>query len=459
MKYIHRLTFFSWRTALIVGLAFRLLCWCLQVKPEGDDGNRYYAESQNLVNYGIFSSESGNPPPPTAHDMPLWPATMALFLKVTGSRTCTVRLAGMLNLALYAGAGLLLAAMLKRPPFALGERGRAVSLWVFVGLPETWAYSLFHMPDTMALFFLTVALYLFARGVYGRGTWLLASASAFALAIYAKPICLPLAMAFALASLIVSPHRWLKRLALTAGFVGLILLMLSPWVLRNKRAFGTAGLTTISGTNLYACNAGWMINSWPEAKRQAALDNRATFEADIRSLDLMAQSKAKRKFAQEEIKRHWKEYLLFTLKSHPRLYFGTGTLAFLRYFGLEGACTALEEKTGQGSFRAPATQGDRVLAYTLQLVTFSILGLLGCSILVGAGRSLHAAIASLRPATCWLTPAVVAWSFAFGGILVCALVIGPVVATRYRFIMLPFFAIFAGFALRAPPPSQPLQDA
>ncbi|MGN0890415.1 MAG: hypothetical protein ACI4W7_02055 [Candidatus Spyradenecus sp.] len=446
MRYIHHLTFFSWRTALLVGLAFRLLCWCLQVKPEGDDGNRYYAESQNLVDYGIFSSETGNPPPPTAHDMPLWPGTMALFLKATGSRTSTVRLAGLLNLALYAGAGLLLAALLKRQPFELNERGRALALWAFVGLPDTWAYSLFHMPDTMALFFLTLALYLFARSCYGRGAWLLASAMAFAAAIYAKPICLPLAIAFALASLIVSPHHWLKRLVLTASFVGLVLLALSPWVLRNKRAFGTAGLTTISGTNLYSCNTAWMINSWPKAKRQVALAERATFEESIQSLDLMAQSKAKGKFAREELKRYWKEYLLFTLKSHPRLYFGTGTLAFLRYFGLEGACTALEEKTGHGSFRAPATQSDRILAYTLQAFAFGLLGLLGGCILMGVGRGLCAAIVSLRPAACWLTPRVVAWSFAFGGILVCALVIGPVVATRYRFIMLPFFAIFAGFA-------------
>ena len=59
------------------------------MEPAGDDGLRYLTETINLVDHGVFSTDRNvvapNVPKPDAHDLPLWPSTMAVFYKVSHS--------------------------------------------------------------------------------------------------------------------------------------------------------------------------------------------------------------------------------------------------------------------------------------------------------------------------------------------------------------------------------------
>ncbi len=56
----------------------------------------------------------------------------------------------------------------------------------------------------------------------------------------------------------------------------------------------------------------------------------------------MVQSQKKGAYAKERILAHLPQYGLFTLKRHPRLYGGTGTVALFRYLGLERICNCLD---------------------------------------------------------------------------------------------------------------------
>lgn len=421
------------------GLLLRLLLWCVQAAPAGDDGERYYSESRNLVEHGVFSTETGATPRPMAHDLPLWPGTMAGILWATGSKAATVRLAGLLNIALMAGAALFLLSLLGRAPFHADTRGKALAIAILFFLPDSFPYSLFHMPDPMALFFLCGAMASFFRGVYGKRWWLMVSTGAFGCAILAKPICLPIAGAFFVALLFLLPTAFWRRCAWVALCAALVGVLLCPWMLRNKRAFGTMGLTTISGTNLYHCNWGWMVRSWPEPKRSEALRQGDLMEKQVQSLDLMAQSKALGAYARKQLLGHLPDYARFTLLSHPRLYVGTGTVALLRYLGLEKACLALTKRTPEGKTTNDFAFRDRIAGWGVQGVAFALLGMCYLIVFGGFVLGLRRAVRTRSP----FSPTTIAFGVALGGVLLLALVIGPVVATRYRFMMLPFFALLA----------------
>lgn len=427
------------RWIVACGLLLRVLLWCFQVVPAGDDGERYYTESHNLVTHGVFSTDTHAEPHPTAHDLPLWPGTMAGLLWATGSKAATVRLAGALNIALMFGAVLFLLSALGRPPFNADDRGKAVAAAILLFLPDSFPYSLFHMPDPMALFFLCGAIAFFFRGVYGSRGWLLASAGAFGGAILSKPICLPVACAFFLTLPFLLNGALLRRCGWALLCFVLMGLILAPWFLRNKRAFGTAGLTTISGTNLYSCNWNWMVQSWPEPKRSEALRQNAAIEAQANAHDLMTQSNILGAYAKEQLMAHLPDYALFTLQRHPRLYAGTGTVALLRYLGEENACYALTKRTPQGNPTNDFSKRDLFVGWGFQVAAFTLLALCYVAIVGGWARGLRHAFASRH----LLSHQSIAFGVAFGGVLLLAVVIGPVVATRYRFIMIPFFAMLA----------------
>lgn len=429
-----------------IAILLRLLLWSFQVAAPGDDGERYYAESKNLVEHGVFSSDRTSPPAPTAHDMPLWPGTMAGILWITDSKPLTVRISGLLTISLMTCAVWFIVSLLGREPFHCSTGGKALAAGVMFFMPEAIPYSLFYMPDAMMLFFLCGALNLFFKGIYERRVDLLASSVLFGFAILSKPISLPIAGAFFVALLFVLPTSFLKRILWVCACFILVGAMLSPWMLRNKAAFGQAGLTTISGTNLYKCNWKWMVKKWPEPQRTETMKANQQFEDSLADADLMTQSKAMGKYAKEQILTHFKEYVAFTLQRHPRLYFGTGTIAVLRYLGLEGACAVLEDASGGGTSVAVPTQNDKVIAWGMQGLSFVILGLAYCVILVGFLRGGWAALKSKS----LFSLRSIAFLSAFGGVLLLAIVIGPITATRYRLAMIPFFAILASMAFLLP---------
>ncbi len=443
-------------TIFAVGIALRLALWSFQSAPEGDDGLRYLSESVNMVRHGVFSSasfmEAKNVPPPSAHDLPLWPGIMAGYYWMTDSIRRTQYLAGLTNVFLCALGALMLCSMLKNKPFGFSDRQVAVGCGVYLFMPDTIIYSLCHMPDQLAVTAIIVSLWFYFRAVSGRRLALVGATLSFVTAIYAKPICIPLSAALILALALILKDVWWKRATMMLACGLAVVACLHPWTVRNRHAFGTAGLTTISGTNLYVCNWGRLVEQLPSAEKAKEQESMKRFETSIQADDLMRQSQEKGAYAKERILAHLPQYGLFTLKRHPRLYGGTGTVALFRYLGLERICDCLDALWGSGLSRGRAVNPDRpymiyekAVGVTVQV--FSWMVLLGGYVLVLAGlwKGLCFVISSrenrLQNGLVYLCPILC--------LVLLALVIGPITSTRYRFIMIPFFAMIAARACQS----------
>ncbi len=449
------------------GLALRVVFWFCQSAPEGDDGLRYLSEAYNMVRNGVFSTEffAKNPvnPAPSAHDLPLYASVLAAFYWLTDSLRATQLLAGALNILLCALGALALRALLKDRPFALSERQMALGCAVYMFMPESIAYSMFHMPDQLAVTSVLVGLLCYFKATTSGLRHLVGAVAAFLVALYAKPICLPLALALLAALVLLLKGAWWKRVAVVALCLAAVAASLFPWTLRNERVYGTRGLTTISGTNLYFYNWGWFVDARPAAEQAPLRADMDAFRQTIEGDDEMRQSQKMGAYAREKIVAHLPQYLVHTAKTHPLLYTGTGTAALFRYFGREDLRDCLNAMIypvlksavgeignwGKGirdSYAAAQgknwTLGEKVFSASAQLFSWAFLVfgyvLVGTGIVRGFLRVRRTTDDRLSAWLVYLCPILC--------LVLLAAVIGPVVAPRYRIIMLPFFAILAAQA-------------
>ena len=440
------------KIVIIGGILLRLVLWCFQDEPAGDDGLRYLTETINIVDHGVFSTDRNvaapNTPKPDAHDLPLWPSTMAIFYKATHSVKATQYAAVLLNIGLMCVAIWFLCSLLKAKPFECGDRSCAVGCAVYLFMPDSILYSLYHMPDMMAVCFVTIGVWAYFRHcMTGALLYALAYGVAFGFAILSKPICIPLFCALTLAWPFVLKSSLSKRLSVAVLAFGIVCAMLTPWIVRNKMAFGTAGLTTISGTNLYGCNWGRLVDRLSPAESEKCKADMKDFEQHLAGLDKMARSKRMGEYAKSQIMSHFLDYAIYTAKVHPRLYCGTGTVALMRYLGFNSVCYALDETWGGGNHapnesRVAYTNFHKFVGCSVQIVSWIILLLGYILVAVGLMNLLKKCVSvegwqmkllCLCPILC---------------IVLLALVIGPITSTRYRFIMILFFAVLASQASR-----------
>ena len=444
---------FFW-LVLGAGIALRLVFWACQAVPAGDDGMRYLSESYNLVRHGVFSTTPipndaslalAASPSPSAHDMPLWPAIMAVIYWTTDSLPATQTIAVFINIILCALGGVALCALLRNKPFSLSDRQVALGCAVYLFMPESLVYSLYHMPDQLAVTAVLIGLYFYFKSAFDNPRYFIGTVIAFIAAIYAKPICIPLAFALLVALALLMRGQWWKRILLAALCCAVVAASFHPWMMRNEKAFGTRGLTSISGTNLYQCNWKWLVASRPTAEREKLETEMASFEKTIADDDLMMQSQKQGAYAQRQILSHLPQYLVWTAKRHPRLYAGTGTVALLRYLGCDRLCGRLDSLWGSAhadglqkwtAFETFAAAAVQILSWLLLLVGY-VLVLVG--IARGFRRVRQARDGRLEAWLVYLCPVLC--------LVLLALVIGPVTATRYRYAMIPFFAILAAQAI------------
>lgn len=439
------------KTTIIVGIGLRVILWCVQSAPEGDDGARYLRESINMVEYGVFSTANSETPLPSAHDMPLWPSMMAVAYWLTDSVKATQYIAGMTNIVLVLSSVLFLVSMLRYKPFSLNDKQITISVGVLLFMPDSVMYSLFHMPDQLAVFAVIVALWFYFRGLADDWRYFICSIFAFLVSIYAKPICIPLSAGFIIAIPFIMLGTWTHKLVVVVVSFGIVGLGLCPWVMRNKIAFGTAGITSIAGTNLYGCNWGRLVDTLAEPEKSVLKTDMARFESEIATYDLMKRSQMQGDYAKKQIFSHLPEYCIYTAKKHPRLYAGTGTVALLRYLGLERACDALDAMWGSGNARGfspshkkPYTFAERSVGVILQIISWVALLIGYILVVVGSIKGIKKALA-LRYENRF--EQIITVMCPILSLLLVAAVIGPITATRYRFIMIPFFAILSGYAV------------
>lgn len=410
-------------------LISRLLLVYFAVHLGGDDGHRYLQEAKNVANYGVYSDQnSEHTPQPTAHDLPLFPLLMAGIVRITGDVNVTTSVTGCANGLLFAWA---VAGIYGLAFLAFSRWKVALCSAIVAGMvPEGVVYSILYMPESLflALFvWANVCLVVYLRR--GRERHLLAAFAQFGLAVLAKPIALPYVLMTALLVLVIDRNRTLfGRIGMLAVASVVFLLVLSPWIARNYLVFGRPALSTIGGTNIFDCNYTYMLADMPHSEREfIEARNRNTIQ-QAEQLTLFERSDALGWIARREILAHLPAYVRSTLKRHPRLYAGTGTVLLFRVLDDEKAALALQEwgfHPAEVSFSIVPLR-----ARLVQVASWTMLGLYYSAVFVGA--------VGLVAQRQWF-----ALTFLLLGFGLFGLVLGPVVTTRYRLVMLPFLSIMA----------------
>ena len=417
---------------IIIGIGLRVVLWCCQSSPQGDDGMRYLREGINMVEHRVFSTVNSENPPPSAHDMPLWPSIMAVVYWFSNSVKATQYIAGMINIVLVLGSVMLLVSMLRHKPLLFNDKQIAISVGLLLFLPDSIIYSLFHMPDQLAVFAVIVALWFYFRGGADDWRYFIGAAFAFVVSIYTKPICLPLTVAFIAAIPFVAHTSWKNRLLIVVVGIGIVSLGLCPWI--------------------YGCNWGRLVDTLPDSEKNTVMADMLRFDSEIAGYDLMKRSQMQGDYAKRKILAHLPEYCIYTAKKHPRLYAGTGTVALLRYLGLERTCDALDAMWGSNNARGyapvyekPYTFTEKVLGGGLQIVSWGVLMIGYIVVVIGIFKGLRNALL-LRDESRRERIMVVLCPIL--SLLLLAVVIGPITNTRYRFIMIPFLAMLSGYAVK-----------
>jgi len=380
------------------------------------------------------------PPSPTAHDLPAFPAIASVVIYFVKSLPLAGKFISMLNSFAFAGAALVIyriTGSLGGPHFL-----SAMAMIVFGFSPESLPYSVFLMPESMFLFVFLLAVYCAIRFWqeqrirYGILAFWLSAVS-----IWFKPISTFYftVLIVAAVAIAVRTRRWAQCTAVIAAGCLIQAFVMMPWMARNQREFGYPDISDVTGGNLFECNYRYMLEDlWHDQAKAAKYlhDLREKMEVENPTVQSnpLAEARLLAMVATTGIKAHPFGYIKTTLIRHPRLYAGTGTVALFRLLGL-GFGDPLAK------FPEPRI---KVVFYAAQFVSWLILLCVylcvfrGLVVLYRAGQHFALAVILINIGY-----------FVF--------IIGPVVATRYRMVLLPFFAIAAAFGMPISAPETRLQ--
>ena len=211
-------------------------------------------------------------------------------------------------------------------------------------------------------------------------------------------------------------------------------MVVMPWVYRNYKVFGIAEISSITGTNLFDCNYRYMLEDQNTVNVDSVLNKKMSIAfstINTKKLNCMSESIILRNIAQKEIKNNLHDYINTIVKRHPRLYGGTGTIALFSMFG-DTSAVAYLKKFNSNIFLFKKIQ---FLPYSIQMISWILLAIFYILFFYSL-------------ITLFTEKKYYIFSFLLFSIIYLAIVIGPVVATRYRFVMLPFFSIAAAYGFQ-----------
>jgi hypothetical protein len=408
----------------------------------GEDGDRYLNEAMNLIKYEIFAYINADPPLPSAYDMPLYPFWLAGLILINNNIDTAVVMASVMNCIFFGFASFAIyrisLQLLKNKLISL------LAIIIFSSFPETYPYTIYYMPDILFLALFTWSLFfLIDYFQYYSNKSLVVSSLLLGLSALTKPVGIMLIM-LSLLSIFV----WfiLKRREVIKGIQASLIMfsifsaILSPWVVRNFMTFGEFGTSTIFGTNLFDYNYRYMLKS----KLPNTVDAQLKFEKNFlekresilqvltneQRLNPMIVSDKLGSVAKTEILLNFTEYIETVVKRHPRLYFGTGTIALFNLLGDNYTVDEMKQFVlGQIKWNALPQK-----AQIVQSVSWSILIILYAFAFFGGTR--------LILKKNWLPLCILLIIYAYFTIL-----IGPVPLTRYRIMLLPSLSILGAYGL------------
>jgi len=238
--------------AAILGLAFGLRlayvsCLADETVFASVDARGYQILATNLLQRGIFSLQTDPPYLPDGIRTPLYPAFLTLILSVSRDAGQAVPLAQAL---LDTASAALVYGLVSR---LAGPRRGLLAALLYAFNPISFLFVGEGLTEILLAFLLALTFYIFGIGLEGdQGRYALLAVSGLlsAACILCKPnvVVLPLILAL---GLIVHARRPCWRMAREAGLLlGVTLLGLSPWLVRNRLAFGQWFLSLAFEDNL-----------------------------------------------------------------------------------------------------------------------------------------------------------------------------------------------------------------
>lgn len=401
---------------------------------EGDDGARYLTEAINLKKFGIFSTQNVLNPQPTAHDMPLFPGLIFLLLVLFKSQYIVLKIVSVLN-CLFFG---LSSFALYKISFLLSNKEKVAFLSVLIyGLfPDSFPYSVFYMPESLFSAFMLFSIYYYVHWLYFfKNKSLIISFALLGFSILVKPISITFFPIYIFIGILylLAQKTLFKKTPLLMIAVFSFIMVIFPWIYRNYEVFGTAEISSITGANLFNCNYRYMLEDQNVINVDSVLNIKKSIafnKIDTNHLNCMTESVILRNVAKSEIKNNLYDYTHTVLSRHPRLYAGTGTIALFSIFRDTSAIQYLK----QFNTNITSLKNANFFPHFIQLVSWCLLGLLYILFIYGLFILLF-------------EKKYFVLLFIFFSLFYLAIIIGPVVATRYRFVMLPFFSLAASFGM------------
>ncbi|MCL4257023.1 MAG: glycosyltransferase family 39 protein [Anaerolineales bacterium] len=425
-------------TVFLIALAIRLLLLFAALdSPDrviAPDTETYIRPAVNLLNGNGFSNDVVPPYLPTAHRTPLYPLFISLVFLVKR------------DLLLVSFAQTVLDSVTAVLTYYLGLKFFPRRAAFFAGL--LMALSLDSAVHSILILTETLFTVLFLASVYAtvmfvkkeQGKWLLLAGLLAGTAALVRPILVLWMPVLAVSLFLISSSRWTARIKIASVYSIAFVLMLAPWLLRNSQIWGTATMSTISGSLFLSYNAAALEavqSRVSPAEARAYLEERANLELQRRGWQnnefLVSEYYAQ--MGKEIILSSPLRYLLVHLRSDlnallPGITYlyellgftqgGTGTLSILNQKGIFAAVTHyFAEKTW------------------LVAIGFPFLVLL-VSVYLGSFVQI---LLTLREKNWWTAVILIL------PIVYLLLLPGPPSNPRFRVPAMPYFSVMAGSGL------------
>jgi len=398
------------------------------------DSFGYWKIAGNLVSHGAFSLSDGEPFAPTAERTPAYPLFLAAVRLAGGGPALAALIQNLLAAGVCLGASALAWRM-------TGDRlsAAAAGLITALDVPSISMANLI-LTETLFTLLLVVSLERFAGGLEDRRprAGLSLAAAGLGLAALCRPIAvfLPLLLATLLFR---RQERYKSAFRRAALFLGLYLLFLSPWLLRNAVHFGSPFLSTIGHYNLLY----WRAAGVYSLEKGVSLEEARADLEEIAGKDLPAglgpRERRKREAALglAVIAEHPLTYGRLHLRSTLNLLFKPLRLNLDRQLGLLKDDSSLEvwgERESRGLLRR-LSSGTSAPTMVLVVVQAFMLLFLWPAALFGLWRA--------RPWRDGITLAVLLAALLYFVLLSA----GPEAYARFRVPILPLLAALAGIGL------------
>ncbi|MGD0612473.1 MAG: glycosyltransferase family 39 protein [Anaerolineales bacterium] len=232
---------------ILIGLALRGVMFAVAVShPE----RTFQPDSQSYLDPALKLLSNGAYPPDSAYRTPLYPFLIALVYALGGQNSLLVILVQVLLGALVVFLTYCLGVRILPKPAALIG---ALLISIDLGSITNVFYIL---TETSFTFLLIAAILAWVEAIQqDKTTWLIISSALMGLSALCRPIALYFPILLAAGLLFIKRRTWLGLLRQLAIYIGVFLVVLLPWVVRNELLIGIPTVTTISNYNLLFYNA------------------------------------------------------------------------------------------------------------------------------------------------------------------------------------------------------------